>query len=59
MMSEENRLSVSLGDERENKRKLEDFSSLYGLEPGAGGPAAPRTLSDNQGMYGRFIVVIA
>ena len=55
-MSEDNRLSVSLGEERESKRKLDDFSSLYGLEAGAGGPAAPRTLSDNQGTYGRFIL---
>ena len=48
MMSED-RHSVSLGEDNERKRKLEDFSSLYGLEGGAGGPAAPRSLSENQG----------
>ena len=58
MMSEDNRLSVSLGEEREGKRKLDDFSSLYGLEHGTGGPAAPRSLPDNQGTYGGFILVI-
>ena len=51
MMSED-RLAVSLGEDSERKRKLEEFSSLYGLpEGGAGGPAAPRSLSENQGTY--------